>query len=50
MNNDFAFKKIIAQIPISLYEELQSKNKFNPEWDSWLSKIIKESLEKEDLK
>ena len=47
IKEEYSFKKIIAQIPLSLYEELQNKNKFNPEWDSWLSKIIKQALEKE---
>ncbi|MEM3063163.1 MAG: hypothetical protein QW303_06450 [Nitrososphaerota archaeon] len=45
--SEFKFRKIFAMIPVSLYEELVKKNKFNSDWDLWLAIAIKKKLEEE---
>ena len=43
------FRKIKALVPEELFELLKTHNKFNNEWDSWISKIIIKTLKEEHL-
>jgi len=45
--NNFSFKKIFGVIPVSVFDELKNRDKFNNNWDAWLSSAISEKLERE---
>lgn len=45
--NKFNFKKIFGMIPTSVFDELVKRDKFNNNWDAWLSEAISKALEEE---
>ena len=42
------FRKIKAMIPTKIYDELTDKNKFNENFDTWITLAIIEKLKSEE--